>query len=392
MAAWVEIKQWKPNIIGQVGDHLIEQKKLVVGLEDELDGAKAAGWAGPAAETAANNLRDRRQALEEFAARLSAAVKIIDETEQYVRDLVLSVMATEDLATKNGYRIENGTVVATEHASGFFTDAMLRMEVQDVLDNAARIDTLLNSVLRRILSGEINDAGAATLATAAEAGEDRVADEQRHRELLAKYQVKTDGTTIWPTGLTAAIAEKAGFKQQRITEAEAAMMNSLQLRKGLLGLKEFADIRQDAIHLAEVRFNKQGLSDGHADAFRHAYWNALLTKRYGEKWASEFATAHERNPTSHHIPVAMDLHNNEVGRQIARANPNASAEQLANLAAQAVEDGRMVVIDRNNTLVPSNELTRSQTREIENNPWPSTNPGRDDDPDPGRPTAKPDQY
>lgn len=392
MATWAEVRQWKPDVVGQVGDHLAAQNKQVIGLEYELADAKPVGWTGEATEAAANDLRARRQELEELAARLSAAVKVIDDTEQSVRDLVRSVEATEEYAAKNGYRIENGKVVETEDAGGFLTGVTLQFEVQAILARAAQIDTELDSVLRRILSSEIDDAGATTLAAAAAAGEDRIVDEQRHRDLLAKYQVKTDGTTIWPTGLTGWIAERRGISKERITLAEEKMLDDLQMRKGLLGLKEFGDIRQDALHVAEGKFEGKGLTDGHADAFRHAYWNALMTQRYGEEWAREFATAHERNPSSHHVPVGMDLHNNEVGRNIAQANPDASPEELANLVEQAVKDGKMVVIDKNDTLVSSNELNPGETRETKNNPWPTDNPGRNDDHDPGKPSATPDQY
>ncbi|MFI0801400.1 DUF6973 domain-containing protein [Amycolatopsis lurida] len=117
-----------------------------------------------------------------------------------------------------------------------------------------------------------------------------------------------------------------------------------------------------------------------------------MTQRYGEEWARDFATAHERNPSSHHVPVAMDLHNNEVGRAIARANPDASPEQMATLIEQAVKDGKMVVLDKNDTLVSSNESPPGETRETKNKPWPTDNPGRNDDHDPGDPSAYPDQY
>jgi hypothetical protein len=247
-------------------------------------------------------------------------------------------------------------------------------------------------VLRRVLSGQINDAGATTLAAAAEAGEDRIADEQRHRDLLAKYQVRTDGTTMWPTGLAGWIAGMRDIPQERLTLAEVKMLDDLQARKGLFGLKEFGDIRQDALHVSQGVFEGKGITDGHADAFRHAYWNALMTQRYGEQWAGEFATAHERNPASHHIPVAMDLHNNQVGREIARTNPDATPEQLAALVEQAVKDGRMVVIDQNATLVPSNEVNPGETHDTRSNPWTKNNPGRDDDHDPGEPSATPEQY
>ncbi|SHG23761.1 DUF6973 domain-containing protein [Streptoalloteichus hindustanus] len=392
MATWAEIRNWQPDVIGQVGDHLAEQNKLVIGLQAELDGGRPAGWTGDAAEAAESDLRARRQALEELAARLSAAVKIIDDTEQSVRALVRSIEAMEEHAGRNGYRIENGQVVETGGSGGFLTAATLQVEVQTILAQAGTIDTELNSVLDRILSGEIDDAGATTLAAAAAAGEDRIVDEQRHRDLLARYQVRTDSTTVWPSGLTGWLAERAGFSKERITTTEAKMLDDLQTRKGLLGLKEFADIRQDALHVAEGKFEGKGLTDGHADAFRHAYWNALMTQRYGEQWAREFATAHERNPSSHHTPVAMDLRNNEVGREIARAHPDASPEELANLVEQAVKDGRMVVIDSNGTLAPSNEVKPGETRDTRNNPWPTDNPDRGDDHDPGQPSATPEQY
>ncbi|WP_233595033.1 hypothetical protein [Amycolatopsis sp. WAC 04169] len=202
-------------------------------------------------------------------------MKTIDDTEQAVRDLVRSVETTADFAAKNGFRIDNGKVVETEGASGFLSTMLLQVEVEATLARSGQIDTELNSVLKRIMAGEIGDAGATTLAAAAAASEDRIADEQRHRDLLAKYQVKTDGTTVWPSGLTGWLAERAGFSKEKITQSEAKLLDDLQMRKGLLGLKEFADIRQDALHVAEGKFEGKGLTDGHADAFRHAYWNAM---------------------------------------------------------------------------------------------------------------------
>ncbi|MCP2256621.1 hypothetical protein LX15_000304 [Streptoalloteichus tenebrarius] len=319
-------------------------------------------------------------------------MKIIDDTELAVRALVRGVEAIEEHAARNGYRIENGEVVETGRSEGVLTAATLRMEVRVILDQAAAIDAELNSVLESILSREIDDAGAATLVAAAQAGDDHIVDEQRHRDLLARYQVRTDGTTMWPSGLTGWLAERAGYTKEQITNAEVKMLDDLQARKGLMGLKEFADIRQDALHVAEGRFGGKGLTDGHADAFRHAYWNALMTQRYGEQWACEFATAHERNPASHHVPVAMDLHNNEVGRQIARAHPDAGPEELASLVEQAVKDGRMVVIDNNGTLAPSHEVKPGETYDTENKPWSRENPDRGDDHDPGEPSAIPEQY
>lgn len=69
------------------------------------------------------------------------------------------------------------------------------------------------------------------------------------------------------------------------------------------------------------------LNDGPGDAFRHAYWNALLARRTSLDWAQRFTTAHESEPYTGCHPAttpdqrehaakarAMDLNNNAIGR------------------------------------------------------------------------------
>jgi hypothetical protein len=71
-------------------------------------------------------------------------------------------------------------------------------------------------------------------------------------------------------------------------------------------------------------FGKNGLGDK-SDAFRHAIWNALMSKYVSEAWAYLFATAHENKSADELKQVAqdgnlesahqvMDLHNNKEGR------------------------------------------------------------------------------
>ena len=72
-------------------------------------------------------------------------------------------------------------------------------------------------------------------------------------------------------------------------------------------------------------------SDGtRANAFQHAYWNALMTYQIGAAKAKLFATAHESyteaelnavgiGGISIRILTEMDLHNNDVGRKIGGA-------------------------------------------------------------------------
>ena len=53
----------------------------------------------------------------------------------------------------------------------------------------------------------------------------------------------------------------------------------------------------------------------------------------------------------------MDLYNNKVGRSIARGAPDADLDELATLVREAVDDGRLIVIDRSGNLAFSNTVT-----------------------------------
>ncbi len=56
-----------------------------------------------------------------------------------------------------------------------------------------------------------------------------------------------------------------------------------------------------------------GIEDGRADAFRHAYWNALGTAEFGSNITQIFTDAHEAY--SNGLSKQMDLHNNLKGRE-----------------------------------------------------------------------------
>jgi hypothetical protein len=74
--------------------------------------------------------------------------------------------------------------------------------------------------------------------------------------------------------------------------------------------------RTNAIATTERLFGSSGQDDA-SDAFRHAYWNALMVRDVGETMAVDIATNHELNPGSSESRQ-MDLWNNEVGRQIGK--------------------------------------------------------------------------
>ena len=93
----------------------------------------------------------------------------------------------------------------------------------------------------------------------------------------------------------------------------------------------------------EAKFGTNGL--GHrSDAFRHGIWNAEMTVLIGKERAELFATAHEDKdvtgtesdgyPKTAHRD--MDLHNNEVGREIGEKNKEASESEMADIIYQEI--------------------------------------------------------
>lgn len=189
-------------------------------------------------------------------------------------------------------------------------------------------------------------------------------------EILEQYQVADDEMTTWPGAPWSWFVDEI-----EVTEKEAELLDDI----GLAGAKDMQDIRDQAFGEADDRFATEDQNDDHNDAFRHAYWNALMTSRFGEDFADAYGTAHEGVPGNPADREAMDLYNNEVGRRIAAENPDASPEELADLVEQAVRDGEMVVIDGDGDLAYSDQVPEGQTGEADDAP----HEGGDEPPDAG---------
>ena len=93
----------------------------------------------------------------------------------------------------------------------------------------------------------------------------------------------------------------------------------------------------------EAKFGTNGLGN-RSDAFRHGIWNAEMTVLIGKERAELFATAHEvkdvTGTESDGYPKTahrdMDLHNNEVGREIGEKNKEASESEMADIIYQEI--------------------------------------------------------
>ena len=176
-------------------------------------------------------------------------------------------------------------------------------------------------------------------------------------DVLTHYQAPDDTMDSWRPSAFGLIPVPF-MDSVKLTKTEGDLLDNLTQDRGFVGLSTFKDIRDAAFSESKSRYappantpayvkdrNAWVSNDGQRDAFRHAYWNARLTKEFGETWTKAFTTAHEGVPGNPGSREAMDLYNNEVGRKIALANPHASDQELADLVQKAVTDGKMVVIN-----------------------------------------------
>lgn len=94
-------------------------------------------------------------------------------------------------------------------------------------------------------------------------------------------------------------------------------------RPGLL-FPTYRATRQ-TVQICNRLFGKAHHKDNKTNAFRHALWNFLIAKKslpqLKEKtkaiaWAKEITDLHEKLSPNPELPRTMDLHNNEVGRNL----------------------------------------------------------------------------
>jgi hypothetical protein len=197
------------------------------------------------------------------------------------------------------------------------------------------------------------------------------------------YQVAEEASKDWSPKLFGSIPVGEIGGKRNLTITEGKLLDNLTRDRGILGLREFQAIHDDAFatsvarsvpptvipasveaKIGELPTKKLQLeatrgwptNDGHTDAVRHAYWNARLTSEFGAEWTTQFATAHEGNNPGNSTREAMDLYNNQIGRQIAISNPNASPAELADLVKKALDNGDLVVVNSKGHLDWSNKV------------------------------------
>ena len=242
-------------------------------------------------------------------------------------------------------------------------ESYLIKEIRGSLRRIDEIDKVGSEGLRRILE---------KLPDSMKAGAAGHHSDPRLAEILREYQVDASkgGARLWPSGdlLDTIRRFDPTFKPTLMTPEEVTMLAEMGATPvtGWRAVYDFFQIQSKADAVATARHpnrdrRENSLADGHGDAFRHTYWNALMTDRFGQEWTTRFATAHEGlggNPASRE---AMDLYNNEVGRRIATENPDADPQRLAELVDKAITEGRTVVLDENGEIEWSDKVAKHET-------------------------------
>lgn len=99
--------------------------------------------------------------------------------------------------------------------------------------------------------------------------------------------------------------------------------------------------------------------NGKGDAYRHALFSVKTRKVLGKELSEKLLTAHENQSSQHLLEKAMDLYNNQIGREIPVNTSN-----LEDYVEKLVNDGKLKIISNlgskgrpteNSKLIPSNQ-------------------------------------
>jgi RHS repeat-associated protein len=93
-----------------------------------------------------------------------------------------------------------------------------------------------------------------------------------------------------------------------------------------------------------------------SDAFRHMLLQALNAQSIGGDNTRKWSDAHEYStPLNEKTDLYMDIHNNSIGIEIGKANPNASIESLTKMIMQKLANGEGIILDKKSKLISSNK-------------------------------------
>lgn len=103
------------------------------------------------------------------------------------------------------------------------------------------------------------------------------------------------------------------------------------------------------VEICDHRFGDAHHHNGPENAFRHALWNMLIVQKSvlsgrnvdkALRWAKTITDWHEDFSPNPPLARAMDLHNNQMGRDLISRNPQITVEEMIQLLSEMVSLSR----------------------------------------------------
>ncbi len=149
---------------------------------------------------------------------------------------------------------------------------------------------------------------------------------------LYQYERSNPVNNVDPAGLYSGKCPDFKEKCGCALSSECSVGNCLQARKD----------SSKAASAAAARYPKS-LHNGKGDAWRHCYWNCLMTRSVGKPCAKRVADNHEDCGDRYGQPATerlMDEHNNHKGRKLASKQGS-----CADLCKDALDNGDLKVLN-----------------------------------------------
>ena len=108
---------------------------------------------------------------------------------------------------------------------------------------------------------------------------------------------------------------------------------------------------RETVNLSYHYYQRKHHENGPANAFRHALWNYLITKKCAKwsknkekvlRWAKDITDWHEHAFPNREFAKKMDLHNNAVGRQLYLKHPEQEAPYVVQLLQKMTDESTFI--------------------------------------------------
>lgn len=351
----------------------IEQSIEAAATSVQESGPYFEGGAGDALRT--KFVDDRKDCLitvdilNDLAGQVSSVTSVFQSAQQLMKDVVSDIEASEyDLFYTGDGDVESrksnwelllkspGAVIAKTIQAQYY-----QTQLRVYLSRVSEADQSTQAEMGRLLERLPESVRQAVVS---------MPTDQALRDIMSKYQVDGSGETVtFPSGTLLDLIRTVNpsVEPKVMSKEEAAALTALAMQPGGVSkLQTFYEIQDEAQTAAAQAYADlegplldRSLSDGHADAFRHTYWNARMTQEFGPEWTEAFTSGHEKVGGNPAAREAMDLHNNHLGRTIGADNMNASPDELKAKVQSAIDGNQAIVIggtDENPQIAFSNSV------------------------------------